>query len=114
MVRTLQTDRVGQGNASIRGWVWAPATMRGVKGAWKKRKRMKAGRIREIIRSAHSGKIFNTKRTFDELNYHSEFATLASVFWDVDAEGCCMYLCVFWSDSSVAILCGKDIIPLHG
>ena len=69
--------------------------MRGVKGAWKKRKQMKVGRIKEMIRSAHSGKIFNTKRTLDELNYHPEFATLASVFWDVNVEGCSLCLCVF-------------------
>ena len=66
-----------------------------------------------MFRSAHCGEIFNTKGTLDELDYHPEFATLASVFRDVDAEGCCVSLCVFWGDTGVVILGGKGVIPLH-
>jgi hypothetical protein len=113
-IRTLQRDRVGRGNASIRGWVLAPAMTQGVKDAWKKRKRMDVGRIREMVRSAHCGKIFDTKGPLDELDYHPKLATLASVFWDIDAEGCCLCLRVFWCDSGVVILGGKDVIPFHG
>ena len=74
---------------------------------------MDAGRIREMARSAHCCKIFNTEGTLDELDYHPKLATLASVFWDINVEGHCMCISVFWGDSGVVILGGKDVIPLH-
>lgn len=110
-IRTWRTNRVCRGNANIRGWVWALATMREVRDVWKKRKWMNVGWIKEVIRAhAHCSEIFNTEGTLDELNYHPELATLTGVFWDVYAEGCCLYIWVCWGDGGVVILSGN----LHG
>ena len=69
---------------------------------------MNVGRIRKMIGRAHCSEILNTKGALYELDYHPELATLAGVFWDVDAEGCCLCIWVFWGDSCVGV------VRLHG
>lgn len=45
-------------------------------------------------RNSHCSEVLDTKRTFDELYYHSELATLSSVIWYVDCCSLGIYLCL--------------------
>lgn len=45
-------------------------------------------------RNSHCSEVLDTKRTFDELYYHSELATLSGVIWYVDCRSLGIYLCL--------------------
>jgi hypothetical protein len=57
---------------------------------------------------SHCSKIFDSKRTLDELYYHSKPTTVSGVVWHVD--GCGLSIGIFWGECRGVISGMKDSI----